>query len=85
MAHRLEFFQGRRPHPLGGGIRGHQLRVLLLQSGELLKQAVEFRVRDHRVIQDIVAVVVVIDLLPELFYPGQDVLGDATLCHDSPH
>ena len=67
------FSRGAAP-TLWVGESGVTSSVLLLQSGQLLQQAVEFRIGDHRIIQDIIAVIVVIDLLPELFYPG-DVLG----------
>ena len=74
VAHRLEFVQGRGPHPLGGGIRGGQA-VFLLQALQLGKQPVVLRVRDHRVIQDVITVIVVMELVPELFDPGDHFRG----------
>ncbi len=53
-------------HPLRGGIRRHQARVPLLQLLEVLHQLVEFGVGDLRVIEHVVAVLVVADLLAEL-------------------
>ena len=62
-----EGLQGTRAHPLGGGVRGGQLRVLRLQGAQLLHQTVVLAVGDLRVVQGVVAVVVIVDLLPELF------------------
>ena len=57
--------QGLPAHPLGGGIGGAQLRVALLQLHQLLHQAVKFGVADDGVVQDMVAVVVLLDLPPQ--------------------
>ncbi len=70
----LELVQGRGPHPLGGGIRGGQA-VFLLQPLQFGQQPVILRVGDHRIIEDIITVVVIMELLPEFLDPGEHLRG----------
>ena len=67
--HRGETLGWRRADPLGGRVRRHQVRIPLLQLLELDHQGVVLGVADDRAVQDVIAVVVVVDLPSELFYP----------------
>ena len=75
MGHALEFFQGFRPDPLGGGIRRHQFRVLFLQADEFLHKAVKFGIRNNRIIENMVTIVVVVNLFPQFLAPIYRLVG----------
>ena len=60
-----ELRQRRGADTLGRRIRESEFLVLLLQIGELAKQAVVFRIADFRIVQDVVAPVVVLEFLPQ--------------------
>jgi hypothetical protein len=66
---RAELFHWRSAHALGGGVGASELGIPLLQPLQLLHQGVVFGIGDLRVIQDIVAVVVILDLPPERCCP----------------
>ena len=64
-----KFLQGLGAHSLSGGIRGNQFGMGGLQFLEFAHEAVILAVRNLRVIQHVVTVVVVIDLLAQLTNP----------------
>ena len=68
----LEALQRRRADPLGGGVRRAQLGVLGLDRAQLVEQGVVLVIADGRVVEDVVAVVVPRQLLPQL---GRALLG----------
>ena len=68
VADRLEGFQGRGAHPPGGGVGRGQPGVAFLQLHEPAHHPVVFRVGNLRVVQHIIAIVVVVQRLPELFH-----------------
>ena len=71
----LAHWAGGRAPPRGGGrVRGGELRVLVLDALELVEEPVVLRVGHVRVVQHVVAVVVVGDLLAQLGGPAFDVL-----------
>ncbi len=76
----FKLIQGLGPDPLGGGI-GRGQAVVFLQPGEFGHEAVELGIRDHRIIQHIVPVIVVIELFPELMHPGDHLRGNVLVCH----
>ena len=57
---------GSAAHALGGRVGRAQLRVLRLEVAQLVQQRVVVGVRDLRVVEDVVAVVVVLELPPQL-------------------
>ncbi len=61
-----ELLQGRRADALGGGVGCDQLGVGFLQLLELAKEAVVVGVADLRGVEDVVAVVVVLELAAQL-------------------
>ena len=70
MLHLFELVQWSRPRTLGRGIGGDPVGVLGLQGLELIEQPVVFQVADNRRIQDVIAVIVQMYLLFELFVAG---------------
>ena len=56
----------RARHPLGGGIKGHQIRIFGFEILELVQQPVEFLVGNLRVVVDVVALFVVTNRLAQL-------------------
>jgi hypothetical protein len=54
-------------HALGWAIRGDQIGVISLECDQLSEQGVELGVGDHRVVEDVVAMVVLSDLGTQLF------------------
>ena len=58
----LELVGGRRAHALGRRVGADKLGILLLERLELVEEAVVVGVRDLRVVEDVVAVQVVLDL-----------------------
>src|SRR5262249_7867143 len=73
----LELVERGAPDPLGGRVRSEQLRMFLLDSLELAEQVVVLGIRDLRVVQHVVAAVVVSDLPPQLVGTLGDGLGGA--------
>ena len=69
VAHLVELVERLRPHALGGRVRGQQVGVLGLEVAQLVEQRVVLGVRDLRVVEDVVAVAVVIELLAQLADP----------------
>jgi len=69
VAHLLELVERLRAHALGRRVRRAQLRVLGLEVAQLVEQRVVLAVGDVGVVEDVVAVVVVLELLPELGRP----------------
>ena len=51
-------------HPLRRRVGGYQLRMSGLKSFELVHQTIEFRVDNFRIIEYVVAVLVMSDLFP---------------------
>ena len=72
----LEALERRRADPLGRRVRRAQLGVLGLDRAQLVEQRVVVVVADRRVVEDVVAVVVLRQLLPQL---GRALLGAAAL------
>ena len=70
MAHLAEPPGGLRPHTLRGGIRRAQLGVLLLERHELAQQVVVLGIGDLRVVEDVIAVVVVLEQAPHFRRPS---------------
>ena len=66
MLDRAEELGRRRAHALGRRVRGDQLREPLLERAELPDQLVVLGVGDLGVVQDVVAIHVVVDALAEL-------------------
>ncbi len=60
-------------YPLGGRVRGDQLRALAFQFFQLPVQGVVLGVGDLRCVLDVVAAVVVTDLLTQILYPALNV------------
>ena len=56
-------------HPLGGRIRRHEIRVGALEFAQLAEERVVARVGDLGIVEDVIAVVVVLDLAPEFGDP----------------
>ena len=56
----------RRADPLGGRVRGHELRMSALERLERAEQAIVRPVGDDRTIEHVVAVVVLVDLPTQL-------------------
>lgn len=79
MAHLGEGRERRAAHALGGRIAADQLRMLGFQRLEFVEQAIVFGVGDARLVEDVVAVVVLIQLSAQLknagFDGGHDVLS----------
>ena len=67
-----EGFHRRRSNPLGGRIGGDKLRMLSLKLLELFHQLIVLGVADFRAVEHVVAVVMIIDGLSQLFYPPRD-------------
>jgi hypothetical protein len=67
MSQGLEFLQGPGAHPLGGRIRGNPFRVPGFQVLQFPQQPVVLGVGDLRIVQDVVAVIVVVKLTAEVF------------------
>ena len=65
---------GLRAYALCGRVRGHQLGVALLDGSQLPEERVELGVAYLGRVEGVVAVVVVVDLGPELFEPAVNVL-----------
>ena len=61
-----ELVRGRRPDTLGGRVRRDEVGVLLLERLQLVEEPVVIGVRDLRVVEDVVAVEMVLDLLAQL-------------------
>ena len=72
VAHLLELVERLGADALRGRVRRPQLRVLGLEVAQLVQQRVVLGVRDLGVVEDVVAVVVVVELPPQL---GRPVLG----------
>ena len=81
MADGAEFLPGRGADALGGGVGGDQVGAAVLEVLEFLQQPVILVVGDDRVVQDIVAVVVEVELLAQL---GAAV-GSGLMVHDGPY
>ena len=78
--HGFKFIQGLGPDPLRGRIRRGQA-VGFLQPGEFSHEPVKLGIRDHRIVQHIVAVIVVVELFPEFGHPGDHLRGNFLFCH----
>ncbi|MNL46758.1 hypothetical protein D3C87_1694990 [compost metagenome] len=66
MAHLGERRQCRAAHPLGRRITGHQFRVGGFKGFEFVEQPVVFDVRNARLVQHVIAIVVLIQLGTQL-------------------
>ncbi len=66
MLHWLEQISDRGPDPLGWAVRRDQLRVLVLEVPELTDQLVVPGIGHDRVVEDVVAMVVVANLVAQL-------------------
>jgi hypothetical protein len=58
--------------PQRGRIRCDPVRVLRFDLFELVQQPVELQVADDRRIQDVIAIIVLVDLLFEVFVTGME-------------
>jgi hypothetical protein len=63
-----EFTERRRTDAPGRGILGDQFRMLGFQRLQFAQQAVILRVRNQRVVEDVIPVVMEADLLPKLLH-----------------
>src|SRR4051794_14293814 len=70
MAHLTEPLERLRPHALCRGVRGPKLGISFLEGDQLSQEGVVIRIRDLRIVEYVVAVVVIIDLPPEIRGPG---------------
>jgi hypothetical protein len=61
--HLREFGERGRAHALGRRIGAPQILMLLLDLDEFAEQAVEFCVADFRIVEHIVAMIVVLEFL----------------------
>jgi hypothetical protein len=79
----LEALRGRGADSARWGIRGRELRMLVLERLQLIEKAVVSSVGDLGIVEDVVAVVVLLDRLAEL----TDALFDVRrlLCRRSCH
>ena len=77
MADRFELLERPRAHPLRRRVGARQLRVLGLERLEATEEVVVFGVRDDRVVEHVVAVVVVLELAAEPLDHLADVSGGA--------
>ena len=66
MGHLLQLRHRLAPHPLGGRVGSEEVRVLGLQPPQLVHEGVVLVVTDLRIVQDVVAVVVVFEQPPQL-------------------
>jgi len=66
--------EGLSTHALGRGVRGDELGMLLLKAIQFIKEAVIFGIRDFRIVQNIVAMVVKTYQLAKLLNPVQHFL-----------
>ena len=64
----LKALQDLVAHPLGGGVRGDLLRVLRLQLLQAPVQPVVLVVRDHRRVQNIVQIALLVQKVPQLLH-----------------
>ena len=67
MLDRLKTIKRSSPHSLRWRVRGYQLRVLCFEALKLSDQSIIARVRDRRVVQHVIPVVVLFDLGPKRF------------------
>ena len=79
-----EFSNRGKPHALSGGIGGDQLRVLVFECDQLAKELVVLLVGYLRLVERIVAVIVVADLFPEFFYSFVYVFSGFVFAHGCP-
>ena len=70
----FKFIQRGGAHALGRGVGGDQFGVCALHIEQLLHQAIVFDIRDHRIIQDIVVVVVPMQGFAQLAQFGFDIM-----------
>ena len=67
----LEFIQRRRADPCTRGIRSNEPRVVCFQLDQFLHHAVISRIGNFRIVQNVIAVVVVVQLCAQrLDFPG---------------
>ena len=64
-----ELFPEHTAHPLGWRVRGDQLGVLSFQFLEFPVEGIVGVVCDHRVVEDVIAVDMVVELLAQSLYP----------------
>ncbi len=79
MFHDTKGFNRGSTNSLGGRIRSEELRIFLFQFPQFPHQSIIFGIADFRVVQNIVAVVVVINLRPQFIY---SLLDFVQLWHD---
>ena len=72
MPHLTELVRRRRADALRGGIGSDQVGMLCFQMLQLAQQLVVLGVGDYRRIEDVVAVVVVVDFGAEFFHAFLD-------------
>ena len=83
VAHLAEALQGLRPHALGGGVGRHELRPAGFELLQLAHEAVVLGIRDLRLVEHVIEIVVVIDLAAQRLHAPPDILGDAHAMPDS--
>ena len=66
--HLSEALNGRRANALGRGVGSHHMGMLFLQLSQLPHQLIELGVGNLRIVQRVIAVVVMVYLLAELVY-----------------
>src|SRR5690625_2622140 len=69
MPHSIKAANGCRPHPLTGRVRGYPIRMLGLYLLQLPKQLIILGIRDERVIEGVITVIVMGDFFFECFQP----------------
>ena len=69
MGHGGKFGEGPGTDPLGRRIAGHQFRVPLFQRHQFVEQGIVFGIGDLGIVQDVVAVIVVVNQPTEFFKP----------------
>src|SRR5215211_4469828 len=75
MRHLVELVERLAAHALGGRVRRAQLGMLGLDVAQLVEERVVFRVGDLRLVEDVVAVAVVLELPAQLLGPAPYVRG----------
>src|SRR5437773_2686138 len=69
MTHLAETLERRRAHALGRGVWRPKLGMSFLEGDQLSEEGVVIRIRDLRIVEYVIAVVVVFDLPPEIRGP----------------
>ena len=79
--HLGEFVGRRDPHALGRRIGRDEFGMLGLERAQLTQQSIPFGVRDLRVVEDVVTIVVIFDVAPQLRSATTQGLGRRPRAH----